>query len=143
MPFAIAVVLVAACAHGGVTPAFEVRTKDMQAQRTFQVFLTSESDYVFCLSPAFWPNEPPGAMDAPTGVATVRIGERMFPFIAENTGFCPFESCLVRVRPHSTIVATIPYERFDLPPELMNSERPWTLGQEQTAARLDCPRDRV
>ena len=112
----LATLVATACATTARLVPIAYSFADEPAQRQVTVSYTNTSKRLMCLLPEHWPNRA-GWVDQAEGRVFLEIGERRVSMKDFNTGYCP--GCATRVDPGSTLTATIPYERFGLPEDLV------------------------
>lgn len=116
----LATLLTIGCATSGKLFLIEYEFSDKPTQERIELRYTNGLRRTVCLVPEYWPNSA-GKIDATPGTFVLVVGQERFPIERFNTGYCP--RCATPVAPGETIIATIPYADFHLPPSLVKEAK--------------------
>jgi hypothetical protein len=114
-------VLAGACVTTSVPIAVDYGLVDSPERGGFTLTYKNQSGRSICLSPSVWPNGAGWFDHQGADRIFLRVGAQRFPMKENNGGYCP--GCATRVTPGEIVSDFVPYERFDLPPALMNQPK--------------------
>jgi hypothetical protein len=103
-------------------PMFPIQYKyaDIPGEGRIELSYYNNLGQGVCLYPNQWPVKSGKMGTASDGIILI-IGQQRFPVDRVNTGYCP--GCSTYVAPGETLRASIPYDVFHLPAEMVNEEK--------------------
>lgn len=116
-----AIAAVAGCATTPSIVPVQYDVTDLPDRLGVALSYTNRTRQIMCLSPSDWPNGS-GWLDSPEDRVFLKVGQRRYSMKPHNTGYC-YRGCDTRVRPGETVTDFVPYERFDLPPEVLRQPK--------------------
>lgn len=114
-----ALLLLTGCASGVSMVPIVYQFRDIPDERRIELAYSNETDEALCLLPEAWPNQE-GKLGQASSYVFLIVDDQRFPIEDSMAGHCsPIEACVVFVAPGEEVIASIPYQNFSIPEELM------------------------
>ncbi len=108
------------CVSVGSTIPVDYQFVDLPGERRIELKFRNSTNATLCLLPEAWPNSGGMIYEGSAHVFLI-IGGRRFPIAESMLGYCdPPTDCAVRVSPGEEVAASIPYQNFSAPDDLVN-----------------------